>query len=94
MEIKGLKFVQTCGACPEQYDVYKGDEIVGYVRLRHSFLRCDYPCCGGETIYEKCYNEDDLGGFLNDFERMRQLNIIAKKINKRIEDDKKNLEDN
>ena len=33
--IDGLKFVMTSCACPEQYDVYKGDEAVGYVRLRH-----------------------------------------------------------
>jgi hypothetical protein len=51
--IDGLKFVMTCIACPEQYDVFDAlGKQVGYVRLRHGELRCDYPNCGGETIYE------------------------------------------
>jgi len=29
-----LRFEMTCGACPEQYDVFKGDDKVGYMRLR------------------------------------------------------------
>ena len=32
--IKNLKFVKTCDACPEQYDVYQGDKKVAYIRLR------------------------------------------------------------
>lgn len=43
-----LKLVQTCGACPEQYDVYQGDLLVGYMRLRHGAFRTD---CLGETVY-------------------------------------------
>lgn len=35
-----LKFVKTCSACPEQYDVFDSDgNEVGYVRLRHGFFR-------------------------------------------------------
>lgn len=44
MKIKGLQFIQTCGACPEQYDVLdKSGNTVGYVRLRWGGLTCEYP---------------------------------------------------
>lgn len=34
MIIQKLEFRETCGSCPEQYDVFKGGRQVGYVRLR------------------------------------------------------------
>lgn len=46
--INGLTLVLTCGACPEQYDVYKGDDVVGYMRLRHGHFYADYR---GRTVY-------------------------------------------
>lgn len=48
--VEGLRFVLTCVACPEQYDVYDGEEQVGYVRLRSGKLRVDVPDCGGDTV--------------------------------------------
>ena len=46
------RLVETCGACPEQYDVFnEGNVQVGYIRLRHGTLRVDCPDCGGETVY-------------------------------------------
>lgn len=30
-----IRLVQTCVACPEQYDAYYEDNYVGYLRLRH-----------------------------------------------------------
>lgn len=42
---------QTCGACPEQYDAWLGDQQVGYLRLRHGHFRVDFPRSGGEIIY-------------------------------------------
>jgi hypothetical protein len=47
----GYTLIQTCSACPEQYEVYKGVNEVGYLRLRHGFFRADYPYCGGEEVY-------------------------------------------
>jgi len=51
-EILGYDLVQTCGACPEQYDVYKDGEQVGYLRLRHGYFYAQYPYTGGETVFE------------------------------------------
>lgn len=81
MKIKGLNFKLTCSAFPEQYDVFKNRKIVGYVRLRHGTLRCDYPECGGETIYEKIF-DSRIGMFENNFQKVRELNKIATIINK------------
>jgi len=53
-----IRLIQTCGACPEQYDAFLGEKQVGYLRLRHGYFRVDYLECGGETIYE-AYPEGD-----------------------------------
>ena len=50
----------TCFACPEQYDVYLDGKQVGYLRLRNGIFRCDYPDCGGETIYRACPAGDGI----------------------------------
>lgn len=59
----GLFFVQTCGACPEQYDVYKGKNQVGYVRLRSGAFRVDAPDCGGATVLSEDYGDGLCGSF-------------------------------
>ena len=50
MEINGYTLVMTCGACPEQYDVFEGEKYVGYLRLRHGVFRADAPQIGN-TVY-------------------------------------------
>jgi hypothetical protein len=48
-----IRLEQTCGACPEQYDAFYGDRLVGYLRLRHGYFRVDYyPDVGSETIFD------------------------------------------
>lgn len=51
-EIDGFRLVNTCGACPEQYDVFRGADRVGYLRLRHGFFSADYPDVWGDPVYE------------------------------------------
>lgn len=85
MNIKGLNFKCTCSVCPEQYDVFDNNEnIVGYVRLRWGYLRCDYPDVGGEVIYEADIGDGFCGEFENGEQRMKHLNNIADKIIKKI----------
>lgn len=66
------RLVCTCGACPEQYDVF--DEVtkkqVGYLRLRHGHFRADLDHCGGDTVYESDTRGD---GIFDDDERMPEL---------------------
>ena len=69
-QIGEYRLLLTCGACPEQYDVFAGNEQVGYLRLRHGRFRADVPCCGGETIYQAEPNGD---GIFDPDERARYL---------------------
>jgi len=82
MEIEGLKLVQTCGACPEQYDVFdKDDKQVGYLRLRHGLFRVDFPKCGGEIIYtagpegDGCFDCDERDFYLSEAVKAIKLKL-------------------
>lgn len=91
--INGLKFIGTCGACPEQYDVvYDGLDgityIVGYVRLRYGYLYCSFPDVGGKKIYEYTFKENSgwLGTFPTNISRIEHLTKISSAIIKTLED--------
>lgn len=73
---------QTCYACPEQYDVFLDGKQVGYLRLRHGYFRCDYPNCGGETVYGS-YTEGD--GMFDEEERLYHLNKAIAALAKKLE---------
>lgn len=80
-EKHGFKFILTCGACPEQYDVINGrGQKVAYIRLRWGTLSVSVPDVGGERIHEKIYNDSCLGLFPDQEERENQLNLIADKL--------------
>ena len=85
MIIQNLKFVQTCSACPEQYDVFdnKGNQV-GYVRLRWGALTCEYPDCGGDLVYEASVGDGWAGCFNNESQRTKMLNDIAAAILRKI----------
>lgn len=74
--IDGYRLICTCGACPEQYDVFDDSDgkKVGYLRLRHGYFRADYPDCGDETVYEA---ETKGDGIFEDDERMPQLSAAV-----------------
>ena len=60
---------QTCAACPEQYDVYRGARQVGYIRLRNGYFYLSYQDMYGETIYEHTFEDRLKGCFDSDEER-------------------------
>ncbi len=65
----GIRLVLTCSACPEQYDVFDGDRLIGYLRLRHSEFTARWPDAGGEVVYDVFYSprdHDDWGHFLDE----------------------------
>ena len=86
MKIKGLEFVKTCHACPEQYDVYdEHHNIVGYVRLRWGGITCEYPHVFGEVIYTASVSENGLAGmFDSEGQRQYHLSAIADRIIEKI----------
>lgn len=49
-----IVLLQTCCACPEQYDAYiytDMNSIVGYLRLRWGYFSVQCPDVGGEEVY-------------------------------------------
>ena len=77
MNIKGYELVQTCWACPEQYDVFKDDKQVGYLRLRHGWFYASVPDCSDEIVYEAHPKGD---GTFEEDERMNYLEEAIKTI--------------
>jgi len=70
-EINGLKLVCTCGACPEQYNVFNVDGTqVGYLRLRHGWFYAAVPDVRGKTVHES-YPRGD--GIFDEDERLAHL---------------------
>lgn len=71
-----LKLIQTCIACPEQYDVVDDttNEVIGYIRYRWGHLVCN-PVENGEYKFDKVLYEwypkdsDGFEGVLEEEER-------------------------
>ena len=82
-----LKFIKTCNACPEQYDVVdEENKCIAYVRLRWGRLTAET-----EVIGELIYWHDFKEGFKGEFtilEREKYLKIIEKEILKYLKSSK------
>jgi len=81
-DIKGLNFKLTCSESPEQYDVFKGDTQVAYVRLRHGWLYVSDPSMDDiwwqiDDTYDAEVRLQSDGIFENATEREYFLNKIA-----------------
>ena len=67
-----IEFHLTCSACPEQYDVFKDNKQVGYVRLRWGHLRAEYPDVCGEEVYSAEIGDDACTGIHHMYGIVRQ----------------------
>lgn len=70
--LNDVRLVETCGACPEQYDAFIGFRQVGYLRLRHGYFYAAYPNVNGECVYEAHPRGD---GIFEPDEREHYLNL-------------------
>lgn len=61
-----ITLVRTCPACPEQYDAYRGDRIVGYLRLRWGYFTAQCPDADGKIVFEAVLNNPWVGAFDDD----------------------------
>jgi hypothetical protein len=91
---KGLEYILTCIACPEQWDVRHNDETVGYIRLRWATLTADYIPEGKTLkdsieIYREITNPDDSfdGSFESDEQRQEHLTNIGDELLKYLQKD-------
>lgn len=70
--VNGCTLVMTCGACPEQYDVFFGSFQIGYLRLRHGDFSGSYPNYDGDVVYraypkgDGCFDDDERMFFLKE----------------------------
>lgn len=81
-----MKFtlVETCYACPEQYDVYLDKKKVGYMRLRHGAFECRHLGPEGGIVYREYPNGD--GRFDYD-ERDYYITLALEALRKHIQRD-------
>lgn len=77
MKKEEIELIQTCGACPEQYDAYVNDKQVGYLRLRHAYFRAEGK--DGTIVYESFTKGD---GIFEDDERDHHLDNAKEAIAK------------
>ena len=83
--IEGLRFVEIGPESPEQYEVYIGDRIVGYVRYRFGYLSADYPDAGMNEVFGRELKRQT--GQMTNQERGRWLPVIARRLNQCIQRD-------
>ena len=85
--MKTIKLLQTCGACPEQYDAYIDGESIGYLRLRHGYFYAEY--CDTQQKSIVVFNGNPLGdGSFDEEERDKWLRLACAEIVKAYNADK------
>jgi hypothetical protein len=75
-----MRLVKTCDACPEQYDVYKKDWKIGYLRLRYGHFTAQVIDPGGKQVYEASIGGPMTGEFTTQQERKFHLKAAKKAI--------------
>lgn len=71
-----VKLLQTCGSCPEAYDAYVGDRMIGYLRLRHGhFNVVFYGKDGHKSVYSA--EPSGPGGMFREEESERYLTAAS-----------------
>jgi hypothetical protein len=73
----GLEIKLSCGACPEQYEVFKDGVQVAYYRLRHGEFTVNAPSVFSEQILTVEPNGD---GIFDDNERLKYLTMAMRKV--------------
>jgi len=82
-ECGGYRWVMTCAACPEQYDVYSGESLVAYVRFRYGQLAMWSVNDDTDTRHlEYCHSfpDDMQGTFDDDYERESYMDVMAREL--------------
>ena len=69
-----FRLAQTCGGCPESYDVWRDGHLVGGLRLRHGTFSA---WCGDELVYTA---EPRGDGIFEEGERDRYLTEACRAI--------------
>ena len=81
MEIQGYKLKMICEACPEQYDVFKDGEQVGYLVFRYGRFLAETNAYGGEIVYEALVKNGDFPKNKNNPHLKAAIKAIDKSLN-------------
>ena len=87
--VRGLKFIEMGPINPEQYEVYDGDKMVGYVRYRFGYLSAEYLDVGMDEVFGRELKHET--GQMTDSERGRWLPVTARRLKGRVRLSKKRL---
>lgn len=74
MQIGKIYFDKIHLSCPEQYDVYKDNQLIGCVRLRYGILRLYID---NNTVYKHTFDAPFKGEFSSEEERMQYMTEIS-----------------
>jgi len=78
-------FLNTCFACPEQYEVYRDNGFkCCYIRLRWGSLFAEFPDIDGDIIYHYEFEDSFKGTFDNEEERNYYLREISNRLKDKI----------
>lgn len=85
-----MNLIQTCSACPEQYDLKSvlDMSMLAYFRLRFGYFRVDFGDCGGETIYGFHLDDTWAGAFDSEEQRIEQLSKGIEKVIEKLRENK------
>lgn len=85
-----MNLIQTCSACPEQYDLKSvlDMSMIAYFRVRWGYFRVDFGDCGGETIYDFSFGDGWNGIFEDEDQRIEQLSKGIEKVIEKLRKDK------
>jgi len=63
-----ITLVQTCWACPAQWDAFYNKKMVGYIRFGGGYVSVECPDVGGELVYSMQTEDRMQGMFYTDAE--------------------------
>ena len=89
---KDIRFLCTCTASPEQYDVMSGKTEIGFIRLRWGIVYCEIPFAG-ERVYTENMDNSLQGSFNSEHERKVTLENIKNSIIRYLESDDDDYDD-
>ena len=74
------RWICTCGACPEQYDVFYKDKCVAYGRLRFGNFTVSNDAYREIEFYRAAFSDGWKGCFDTQKEREYHINLAQKNI--------------
>lgn len=75
-----ITLVQTCTACPEQYNAIRDGEVVGYLRLRHGHFTVQLSGPDGPLVHAAGIGNGLTGMFEDEGQRDIQLRLAVNAI--------------